>query len=114
VRFVQGDQIGRFFACLPNFIFHQFYENDINRPNSESMFATEKVRELRLTKFRLGYILGAFLQKHLVTLGLFDEYDGIKILNFVLGGLFSVIGLDKWHRLNMSANTKLIVVVKRN
>jgi hypothetical protein len=39
------------------------------------MFFTEKVSVLSLTKFGLGYILGGFSQKHLVTLlgAIFDR-----------------------------------------
>jgi hypothetical protein len=57
----QGDQIGRFF-------FGQFMQNFRNSPNFWAAVFHGKSSILILAKCGLGYILGDYLQTHLVTL----------------------------------------------
>jgi hypothetical protein len=49
-------------------IFGEFDEKDINSPNFGAIIFTEKVMLINLIKSDMGYILGDFSHKHLVTL----------------------------------------------
>jgi hypothetical protein len=64
----QGDQIGRIFAQSAIVYFGQFFKNYTSSPNVWGTLFQRIDYVLILTINGLGYILGDFLQTHLVTL----------------------------------------------
>jgi hypothetical protein len=66
----QGDQIGQIFASRVVVYFGQFVVNYRRSANYKATFFYSTRYVLILTKHGLGYILGDFLQTHLVTLTL--------------------------------------------
>jgi hypothetical protein len=65
-------------ACSP----WPFFENNKSSPNFWATFYNSKSRHLIFAQNGLGYILGDFLQTHLVTLpaGFFKSADGARKL----------------------------------
>jgi hypothetical protein len=70
---IQSDQIGRIFVDWASIYFEQLFENYRSCPYFWATFFHGKGDVLILIKNGLGYILGHFLQTHLVTLTLYHR-----------------------------------------